>query len=458
MRLTFRTRTLVRHADKAHREPTLKRILCLALLTLVLTSASVPPESAFDLRLSRFIASNRFDWAAWEAKAVLQEVDWWLQNRVAPDDREHERALLTRKEEVMAFLDGQQQAAQLEYRIRNELAQLPQPGPVTPFEQSPILPPSVEPLEQELEELQLRQEAAGSRAERIVAAQVSRILIDQGLGCASMQGWLPCPSMVWPPVTFRFNDMPTLLIISPRDEIRVHRSVYLLPDMPEAERTRLEAAVEGALGVSALVENLGGVGSWPTMVLDNASLHSLVDIIAHEWTHTYLYFRPLGAHYGDSRDLTTMNETAASLVGGEVAELAMARYYPELLAPPVLPSQSPAAAKDVAGTVESFPQAMRRIRLHVDSLLATGNAPEAEAYMEAERQKLVAAGYNLRRLNQAYFAFHGSYATGPASVDPIGPWMRQLRAQSGSLKAFLEQVAEMHNLDDLRRALGESGP
>jgi hypothetical protein len=192
------------------------------------------------------------------------------------------------------------------------------------------------------------------------------------------------------------------------------------------------------------------------MVMDNASLPSLVDIVAHEWTHTYLFFRPLGVRYGDSRDLTTMNETVASLVGGEVAELAMARYYPELLAPSVLPSQAPAAADDSGA--ETFPQAMRRIRLHVDSLLATGNVPEAEAYMEAERQRLVAAGYSLRKLNQAYFAFHGSYATGPASVDPIGPWMRRLRAQSGSLKAFLEQVAEMHSLDDLLRVLGESGP
>jgi hypothetical protein len=100
---------------------------------------------------------------------------------------------------------------------------------------------------------------------------------------------------------------------------------------------------------------------------------------------------------------------------------------------------------------------MRRIRLRVDELLAEGRVFEAEAYMETERQKLAAAGYHLRRLNQAYFAFHGSYATSPASVDPIGPWLRQLRAQSGSLKAFVDQAAQMRSLDDLLRALGERG-
>jgi hypothetical protein len=40
-------------------------------------------------------------------------------------------------------------------------------------------------------------------------------------------------------------------------------------------------------------------------------------------------------------------------------------------------------------------------------------------------------------------------------VDPIGIWMRQLRAQSGSLKEFLEQAAHMQSLDDLLHALGK---
>jgi hypothetical protein len=332
------------------------------------------------------------------------------------------------------------------------MAQLPQSGPSSSFEQSPILPPSVAPLETELADLQRQQQADGARVERAMADQVSQVLAAEGLGGAR-RGGLPTRPTVWPPVTFRFNNMPTYLILSPRDEIRVYRGIYLLPDVPEAERASLEAAIEARLGMSALVADVGGVGSWPTMVIDRASLHSLFDIVAHEWTHTYLLLRPLGLRYGDNRDLTTMNETVASLVGGEVADLVMARYYPELAPPPVTPSRPLPEANQ--GAREDFNQAMRRIRLHVDELLTQGRVAEAEAYMEAERQKLVAEGYNLRRLNQAYFAFHGSYATSPASVDPIGPWMRRLRAQSGSLKAFLDQVARMRSLDDLLRAVDQ---
>ncbi|GAB4534700.1 MAG: hypothetical protein Kow0063_18030 [Anaerolineae bacterium] len=411
----------------------------LVILTLVLTSASIPSEKAFDLRLSPFIEERRFDWVGWEVKAVLEEIDWWLHGGQGA-----QASIADARDEVLAFLDRQRQIAGLEHQIREALARAPQPGPTTPFEGAPLLPSSIAPLERELDELRRQQEAAAPRVERILAAQVAQVLIDEGLG----------NGQVWPPVTFRFNDLPTYLVISPRDEIRNYRGIYMIPDIPESERASLEAAIEEALDVSALVVDVGGVGSWPTMVIDNASLHSLVDIIAHEWTHTYLLLRPLGLHYSDSRDLTTMNETVASIVGGEVADLVIARYYPELAPPP----ESEAArrpAEEGDATHEDFNQAMRRIRLHVDELLAGGRVEEAEAYMEAERQKLVAQGYDLRRLNQAYFAFHGSYATSPASVDPIGPWLRQLRAQSGSLKDFLDQVARMRSLDDLLRALGE---
>jgi hypothetical protein len=301
-----------------------------------------------------------------------------------------------------------------------------------------------------LEELRRQQEAAAPRVQRIVAAQVGQTLADEGLSRSSRG---------WPPVTFRLNDLPTFLVISPRHEIRNYRGVYLLPDVPETERAELEAAIEAELDVSALVVDVGGIGSWPTLVIDNASLRSLLDIVAHEWTHTYLLLRPLGLRYDDSRDLTTMNETVASIVGGEVGDLTLARYYPDLVPPPAPPPEPPPEANEPAEGddvgVEDFNQAMRRIRLRVDELLAEGRVAEAEEYMEVERQKLVEAGYNLRRLNQAYFAFHGSYATSPASVDPIGPWMRQLRAQSGSLKAFLDRVSQMRSLDNLLDALEE---
>ena len=88
-----------------------------------------------------------------------------------------------------------------------------------------------------------------------------------------------------------------------------------------------------------------------------------------------------------------------------------------------------------------------------DELLAQGKIEEAENYMEAERLKLVEKGHNLRRLNQAYFAFHGSYALSPTSVDPTGPELRQLRAASDSLKDFLDTVGWLNSYEDYQEWL-----
>jgi hypothetical protein len=99
--------------------------------------------------------------------------------------------------------------------------------------------------------------------------------------------------------------------------------------------------------------------------------------------------------------------------------------------------------------------------LTVDRLLEAGQVEQAESFMEARRQVFNRQGYNLRRLNQAYFAFHGAYADepgGPAGEDPVGAAVRTLWARATSPAAFLRQMAWMDSYDDLRRRLEATGP
>jgi hypothetical protein len=96
---------------------------------------------------------------------------------------------------------------------------------------------------------------------------------------------------------------------------------------------------------------------------------------------------------------------------------------------------------------------MRAARLEADRLLAEGKVEEAEATMDARRQELVARGYDLRKLNQAYFAFHGSYAVGSAATDPLGGKLRALRERSASLNAFVRAVSAIASAADLDAAL-----
>ena len=100
---------------------------------------------------------------------------------------------------------------------------------------------------------------------------------------------------------------------------------------------------------------------------------------------------------------------------------------------------------------------MHETRVTTDRLLAEGRVEEAEAYMEARRVFFLEHGYQIRRLNQAYFAFYGAYAdtpTGAFGEDPVGPRVRQLREASPSLASFLNTIAWMTSFEDLVAAVG----
>jgi hypothetical protein len=95
---------------------------------------------------------------------------------------------------------------------------------------------------------------------------------------------------------------------------------------------------------------------------------------------------------------------------------------------------------------------MYQTRIQVDELLAEGKIDEAETYMEARRQVFWENGYLIRKLNQAYFAFHGAYAdqpVGSAGEDPVGAAVRDLRARSASLIEFVKAVEKVKSFEQL---------
>ncbi len=96
---------------------------------------------------------------------------------------------------------------------------------------------------------------------------------------------------------------------------------------------------------------------------------------------------------------------------------------------------------------------MHTTRVKVDALLEDGKIKDAEEYMEQRRKIFWENGYNIRRLNQAYFAFYGAYADTPggaAGKDPVGPVVRAFRQQSQSLADFLEQISWVTSLEQLK--------
>jgi len=264
-------------------------------------------------------------------------------------------------------------------------------------------------------------------------------------------------------VLYHATPLPVVLIISPRDMIQQDASISLVTGLTLDEIIALETAVERNMNVSALVEPIGGMGAYPTMVKQTTNLPWYIEVIAHEWTHNFLTLRPLGMNYNTTSELRTMNETTANIVGKEISNAIIARYFPEYLpepeTEPIAKKESleiPAEPEEPEEPVFDFRAEMRETRVTVDAMLAEGKIEEAEAYMESRREVFWDNGYRIRRLNQAYFAFHGAYADEPggaAGEDPVGPAVRQLRAQSNSLSDFVRTIGRMNSFEELLKAI-----
>ena len=258
---------------------------------------------------------------------------------------------------------------------------------------------------------------------------------------------------LWPPFHFKMGQLPKLLIVSPRDKIEAQTTVLLRSDMTIRDSENIESAV-AKRDRSGLVDDIGGLATYPSLLPDNYSLRSVLNIAAHEWTHQYLFFHSLGQHYDTNGDMTAINESVADMVGGEIGDRVYKEYFatPEELRPPPPPSTEEPDSSEPPPF--NFNKEMRTTRLRVDELLGLGKIDEAESYMNERRQYLQDNGYYVRKLNQAYFAFHGNYADSPASVSPVGGMLQQLRNHSTSLGQFVKEVANFSSYDDLKRAVG----
>jgi len=300
-----------------------------------------------------------------------------------------------------------------------------------------------------LEAVSRQRDELKNEVEDILEGRVTQLLKEQGL--VINPGPFTDLGLVFPPVDFEVDFPPRVLAISPRDRIELDRSYLLAPGLDPATVTAIErdaeaAPADGEAGVSALVVPTGGIATYPSIVSELAPYDILIEDVFHEWLHQYLALFPLGRGYFAGSETRTLNETVADLAGHELARLFIQRYGSPL--PPASPAVTPSGGFD-------FTAEMRALRQRVEQLLADGRITEAEALMAQKRDKFEAQGVYIRRLNQAYFAFYGSYADAPASIDPIGPKLQKLLERAGSPGQFVRQAAQLSSQSDLDRLLAQ---
>ncbi|MBM4424195.1 MAG: hypothetical protein FJ030_12540 [Chloroflexi bacterium] len=414
---------------------TLRRAVFLTLLCFLL-AREAPPPSDLAAQVSARVGALQFDFIGWTVNA--------LGLKAAQSASAEQNYLRTdqRKQIVLDYFDLLDHSLDLDRQINDIFTDPTQRDPDT----------AARGLKTQLADTRARMGELSPLAEAILQEQIAAVLADEGFALGGQ---------TVPPVSFHITALPGFLVISPRERIELKTYANLEPGLTADEESALESKMERELNVSALVVPLGGLGTYPTMIYETANLNYVAEVGAHEWAHNYLTLRPLGLNYEGSPELRTMNETTATIIGREIGQRVIERYYPERVPPPT-PAPDPRATPTPSPTPDpnafDFNTEMHETRVRVDELLAAGNVEEAEAYMEARRREFVERGYRLRKLNQAYFAFYGAYNVGPGASgqDPVGPAVRALREQSRSLKEFLDQMSWMTSFGDLQEAVAEN--
>ena len=404
--------------------------------------AAFVPMSGFERdAITLATAPYRFSMPGWELSHLPDK--WmrrWLGNQSALARGGPERQV----EAVHEFFAASQSLR----RIDQQLLEMQSLGP------SPTgFGANAASLREERARLQDRRDHLQSAVEETVETAVSDALVSLGF-----RAW----TGPFPPVDTILSASPTILVTSPRDRIERRDTVTMIAGLTNEQRDQVESWVERETDLSAIVLNTGGIALYPSIVVPYAGIDFALEVVAHEWVHQWLWFRPLGRRYFAGGDITSMNETVADIAGREIGELARELLDRHAPPSPAADSQMRAKSHHHAANDDThfdFQEEMRTTRLRVDELLAAGEVERAEAYMEERRRGFVAHGYRLRKLNQAYFAFHGTYATtGAAGVSVIGQQTEELRRRSPNLGDFLRTVAQFTSVADLEAYLEATVP
>lgn len=258
--------------------------------------------------------------------------------------------------------------------------------------------------------------------------------------------------IIFPPVSISLESAPYILITSPRDKIMRGDEALLTSNISLQQVIDIENKLMKQENLSSLVIPVGGIATYPVIVTKSNDLLWSLQTAAHEWLHTFLFFRPLGFNMFNSAEMQILNETVANIVGKEIGITAFNMLLADsgqqtdlckFINQPKLKTHSQF----------NFSNEMRDTRTTVEELLMEGKIDEAESYMENQRLVFNSNGYPIRKLNQAYFAFYGTYADRPGSISIIGPQVEEYRSYFNGLSEFVTNISKIDSYHEFEDSL-----
>ncbi|MCL0105469.1 hypothetical protein M1N90_01780 [Dehalococcoidia bacterium] len=287
-------------------------------------------------------------------------------------------------------------------------------------------------------QLTYRRDALKGRAEEAIEAAISSVVHKQNLGLTL--------GMLFPPVDISLDSPPHILVTSPRNEIKLTDKQLIRADITGNRKQEIERRVEKDPNISALVDNLSGLGTYPALVSDEHELRQIFRTSAHEWLHNYWFLRSFGQRMWDSLEMYTLNETAADIAGDEIGDLAFSNFGGDLSDP----GNKYLTNTDYQSQVATI---LKETRQKTEILLDEKKVAEAEDYMKSQWWLLKLSGYNIRKINQAFFAFRGNYATSSSSTSPIGDELKEYRGFFPNPGSFIRSISKIKSYDQFKKEL-----
>ncbi|HET60128.1 MAG TPA: hypothetical protein ENN32_07145, partial [Chloroflexi bacterium] len=249
-------------------KPTLYILSFLLLIPLLVTRSNVDINAQIE-QIRAYSRMHEFEFFGWSVDAVWEKLQMYSLGLPKRLSQENTRGVI---DQTMHLA---RQIRLLENQINQTLAD--------PAIQADDI--SMFDLFKELEQTESDYRLFASVSETIFEQQISEVLSQKQLSFSGQ----PIP-----PVLFRFSPLPKALIVSPRDVIRQDANLSLTPNLSLEQILTIEQQMADDLDVAAYITDIGGVGTYPAMVLQSFNLEWLISTVAHEWAHNYLTLRPLG--------------------------------------------------------------------------------------------------------------------------------------------------------------------
>ena len=249
-------------------------------------------------------------------------------------------------------------------------------------------------------------------------------------------------NIIFPTPEFTVGNSPKLLVTSPRSKIERKGELLLTPSLSINEIEALESATENK-DLSSIIIDIGGIAAYPSIISDGKNLRELFLTVSHEWLHQYLIFHPLGRSYFSSPEMKEINETLANIFSNKLLDDLCKKNFE-------LKNEVCEQYKKSNKTEFNYREFMKSLRTEVDSLLADRKINDAEKLMQESTSILNSNGIKIRKINQAWFAFNGTYGDSPSSISNFNDELNDLIDSYDNLNDAINDIKNISSLDDYK--------